>query len=154
MEAYLKRRKSVVSKDKKGKDSLPRPPSPPGPVQSTPPPAPLPVSYVDIRIGSQLSEMSASFDRKLEALQALILRNFSSVQFHGNVSMSARLPQSHSFTAPPEVPVPGPTHGPEVSPHAPEKSVGFTRLFQASGIEQVPSGFRTPFPMVQGGVFS
>ena len=121
----------------------------PGPIQSTPPPAPLTVSDVDSHIGSQLSEMSTLFDRKLEALQVLILINFSSVQSHSNISMSARLPQS-PFTAPLEVPVPGPAHGLEASPHEPEKTVGFNREFQASGVGQVPSGFRTPFPMVQG----
>ena len=62
MKAYVKHRKSLVSKDKKGKDALPMPPSSPGPVQSTPPSAHLSVSDVDSRISSQLSEMSASFD--------------------------------------------------------------------------------------------
>ena len=76
MEAYVKHRKSLISKDKKGKDSLPKPPPSPGPVQSTPPSVTLSVSDVDNRISSQLSEMSASFDRKLEALQALLLSNF------------------------------------------------------------------------------
>ena len=71
MEAYVKYEKSLVSKDKKGKDALPNPPSL-GPVQSTPPPATLSVSDVDSCIGFQLSAMSTSFDRKLEALQALL----------------------------------------------------------------------------------
>ena len=143
-------RKSLVSKDKKGKEALPRPPLSPDQVQATPPPATLSVSDLDIRVGSQLSKMSASFDRKLDALQALILSNFSFVQSHGNISVSARLSQSHSFSAPPEVPVLGPAHGPEASPHEPEKTVGFNRDFQACGVEWVPSSFWTPFPTVQG----
>ena len=64
--------------------------------------------------------------------------------------MSARLSPNVSFTAPPEVPVPGPSYGPEASPHDPESTVGFNREFQAVGVERVPSGFRTPFPVVQG----
>ena len=138
MEAYVKHRKSLVSKDKKGKDALPMPPSSPGPVQSTPPLAPLSVSDMDGRISCQLSEMFTSFDRKLEALQAFIVSNFSSVQSQDHVSMSAKLSHPNSFPAPPEVPVPGPSHGPEVSPHDPESTVGFNREFQAVGVEWVP----------------
>ena len=55
-----------------------------------------------------------------------------------------------SFAALPEVPVPCPSHGPEASPHDPESTVSFNREFQVVGAEQVPSGFRTPFPIVQG----
>ena len=39
MDTYVKHRISLVSEHKKGKDALPRPPSSPGPVQATPPPA-------------------------------------------------------------------------------------------------------------------
>ena len=81
------------------------------------------------------------------------MSNFSSVQSHDHISMSARLPHSHSVSCPPEVPVPDPAHGPEASPYEPEKTVGFNREFLASGVERLPSGFRTTFPMVQG-VFS
>ena len=150
MEAYVKHCKSLVSKDRKGKDALPKPPPSPGPVQSTPPLALLSVSDVANRISSQLSEMSASFDRKLEALQAFIVSNFSSMQSQDHVSMSARLSHPNSFSAPPKVPVPGPAHEPEVSRHQPDSTVGFNREFQASGVERVPSGFQTPFPVVQG----
>ena len=107
MEAYIKHRKSLVSKDKVI-DALPEPPPSSGPVQSTAPSAPLSVSDVDGRISCQLSEMSASFDRKLEALQAFIVSNFSSMQYQDHVSISARLSHPNSFPAPPEVPVPGP----------------------------------------------
>ena len=41
------------------------------------------------------------------------------------VSMSARLSHNVSFPAPLEVPVPGPSHGPEASPHDTESIVGF-----------------------------
>ena len=150
MKSYVNHRKSLVSKDKKGKDALPKPPSSPGPIQSPPPQAPLSVSEMDSRIGSQLSEMSTSFDRKLEALQAFIISNFSSMQSHDHVSVSARLPHSHSFAAPPEVPVPGPAHGPEASPHKPGSTVVFNRELQASGVERVLSGFRNPLPVAQG----
>ena len=93
--------------------------------------------------------MSASFDRKLEALQAFIVSNFSSMQSQDHVSMSTRLSHPTSFTAPSEVPVPGPSHGPEASPHDPKSTVSFNREFQVVGVEWVPSGFQTPFPVVQ-----
>ena len=125
MEAYVKHGKSLVSKDKKGKDSLHKPPSFPGPVQSSSPSVTLSVSDVDNRISSQLTEIFVSFDRKLEALQTLLLSNFSSMQNLDPVSMSARLSHNVSFPAQLEVPVPGPSYGLEVSPHDPESTVGF-----------------------------
>ena len=91
MEAYVKHRKSLVSKDKKGKDSLPKPRSSPGPVQSSSPSVSLSVSNVDSRISSRLSEISTSFDHKLEALQAFLMSNISSMRSLDPVSMSARL---------------------------------------------------------------
>ena len=93
--------------------------------------------------------MSVSFDRKLEALQAFIVSSLPPMQFQDHVSMSARLSHLNFIPAPPEVRVPGPAHGPEAFPHEPEKTVGFNQEFQASGVEQVPSGFRIPFPVVQ-----
>ena len=91
MESYVKHRKLIVSKDKKGKDSLPKLPSSPGPVQPSAPSVSLSVTDVDNHISSQLSEISASFDRKLQALQAFLVNNISSMHNLDPVSMSARL---------------------------------------------------------------
>ena len=83
------------------------------------------MSDVDNRISSQLSKISAAFNRKLEALQAFIVSNISSMQDLDSVSMSARFSPNVSFSSPLEVPVPGPSHGPEAPPHDPESTVGF-----------------------------
>ena len=72
---------------------------------------------VDNRISSQLSKISTAFNCKLEALQAFIVSNISSMQDLDSVRMSARLSPDVSFSAPPEVPVPGPSHGLKASPH-------------------------------------
>ena len=149
MEAYVKHRKSLISKDRKGKDSLPKPPSFWGPVLPSPPSVTLSVSDVDNRVSSQLTEISASSNRKIEAFQAFFISSFSSMQNLDPVSMSARLSHNHSFAAPSEVTVPSPSHGPEASCQNPESTVGFNREFQAD-VERMPSGFRTPFPVAQG----
>ena len=87
MEAYVRHRKSLVSKDKRGKESLPKPPSFLGPVQPPSPSVTLSISDVDVHINNQLTEFSASFDRNLAALRAVILNSFSSMQTLDSASM-------------------------------------------------------------------
>ena len=76
---------------RRGKESLPKPPSSPGPVQPPSPSVNFSGSGVDDRISSQLTEFSASFDHKLAALQAVIMNSFSSLQTLDLSSMSARM---------------------------------------------------------------
>ena len=150
IEAYVKLRNSPVSKDKRGKESLPKPPSSQGPIQPSSPSVNFSVSGVDDRISSQLTEFSASFDHKLAALQAVIMNSFSSLQTLDLSSMSARMSNVHSFAAPLELPVPGLSHGLDPSLLNPESTVSFNREFQVDSDDRVPSGFWTPFPVDQG----
>ena len=68
MEAYIKHCKSLLSKDKGRKDSLPPPPSSPGAMQSPTPSLTISLSDVDSRINSHISALSDSLDRKLDTL--------------------------------------------------------------------------------------
>ena len=65
MEAYVKHRKLPIRKDKQRKDSLPKPPSSPGPSPLPSQPLTLTVTDIDNRISSQLAELSSSFDKSL-----------------------------------------------------------------------------------------
>ena len=65
MEAYVKHRKLFAHKDKRKKDSLPKPPSSPGLSPTPSQPLSLTVTDIDNRISSQLAELSSSFDQKL-----------------------------------------------------------------------------------------
>ena len=78
MEAYVKHRQLLLRKDRRRKDSLPKPP--PSLV-----PSPLPSQHislsaydVDDRIGTKLAALSASFDQKLESLTLVLLNRLRS----------------------------------------------------------------------------
>ena len=76
MEAYVKHRRSLLSKDKKGKDSLPKPPFSPGPIYPPSPPVTLSLSDIDDRISSRITALSDSFERRLETLTNVLLTMF------------------------------------------------------------------------------
>ena len=110
MEAYVEHRRSRLSKDRGWKDSLPKPPSSLGLIQPPSTSMTFSLSDVDDRITGHISALSDAFDRKLDALTCVLLDKFSSNASLDQANMSARLPNC-SVSAPPEVPVPGPSHG-------------------------------------------
>ena len=107
------------------------------------------LSDVDSCINSHILSLSDSFDHKLDALTNVLLDKFLSVSDSAQAHMSARLP-NRFFPAPPEVPVPQPSHEQDPSFPIPEGIVGSHRELQGEGMDWVPSGSRTPFPSAQG----
>ena len=100
MEAYVQHRRSLLSKDKKGKDSLLKPPSSLGPIQPPSPPVTLSLSDIDECISGHITVLSYSFERRLETLTNVLLDKFTSFASSDQVTMSARMP-NHYFAAPP-----------------------------------------------------
>ena len=80
MEAYVKHRHLLLRKDRRRKDSLPKPPSSlvasPSPSQ----PVSLSVLGVDDRNDAKLAVLSSSFDQKLESLPSILLNKISLLQ--------------------------------------------------------------------------
>ena len=140
-------RKSLISKDKRGKDFLPKPPSSPGPIRPPSLSVPLSVSDVDDRISSHLTELSSFFDHKLAALQAIIMDSFSSLQILDHTSMPARMSHDPSFSAPP---VPGPSHGLDPSLLNPKVLSALTESFRWMVMTGYLLAYRLPstFPRV------
>ena len=149
MKALVKHHRSLLSKDKGWKGSLPKPPSSPGSIQPPSPSMTFSLSNVDDRITDHISALSDSFDRKLDALTIVLLDKFSSFASLDQANVSARLP-NRSVSAPPKVPVPGPSHGQDPSFPTSEGIVSSHQEFQGDGMGRVPSGSRTPFPSARG----
>ena len=147
MEAYVKHRRLLLHKDKRRKDSLPKPPS--SPVPSSAPSQPIPLSaFVNDRIGNKLAALSSSFGQKLESLTSVLLSKILLLQAPTESHMSARM-SNPSSTAPPAVPALCPSPGLDLPPLNPEGTVGFHRQFLGERVGPVPSGSRVPFPLDQ-----
>ena len=109
-EASIKHRKLLVRKDKRGKDSLPKPPSSPGPSPLPSQPLILTASDFDSRISNQIAELSLSFDQKLESVTNVLLSKISLLQ--PSVQSRCQLGCLNiSSAAPPVVPVRCPSSG-------------------------------------------
>ena len=120
MEACVKHRRSLKSKDLKGKDPLPRPPPP-----SVPSSRPAVVSVDDVD-----SRIARSFTSHFNDLSSFLRNSFNQL----SKDVTARISVTHpSFTAPPEVSVPDRTPSQDPSPHPPVATVGHHREFQVQG---------------------
>ena len=149
MKAYIKHCKLLLRKDKRGKDSLPKPPSSPGPSPLPSQPLILTASNFDSRINNQIAELSLSFDQKLESLTNVLLSKISLLQ--PSVQSRCQLGCLNiSSAAPPVVPVRCPSSGLDTPPLKPEHTVGFHQEYLGDGDGWVPSGSRISFPLVQG----
>ena len=105
MEAYVKHCKLILRKDKRRKDCLPNPPSSLGPSPSPSQPPSVTVTDAHNCSGSQLAELSASFDQNLESLTSVLLTKISLLQPTIEHSTSARM-----FNVPSTAPHPGWMH--------------------------------------------
>ena len=116
MEAYVKHPQLLLHKDRRRKDSLPKPPSSPVTSSSPSQPASLSVAGVDDRIDAKLAALSTSFDQKLELLTSILLSRISMLQAPSEHSVSARMSTNPSSTAPQVVPVHCPSPGLDLPP--------------------------------------
>ena len=100
MEVYIKHRVVLLRKERRRKDSLPKPPSSPVTSPSPSPAASLPVPIIDNRFDAKLAELSSSFEQKLDSLSSLLLSEFASLQAPSERSMSATMPSNEFLSAP------------------------------------------------------
>ena len=149
MEACEKHRQLLLRKDRRRKDSLPKPSSSPVTSPSPSQPFSLSASGVDDHIDTKLAVLSTSFDQKLESLTSILLNKISLLQDPSEHHMSARM-SNPSSAASPAVPVLCPSPGLDLPPPNPESTVGLHREFLGEGVGPVPSGSRVPFPLDQG----
>ena len=99
MEAYIKYRLSLSRKDRRRKDSLPKPPSSPLSSPSTSSTTPGIVSADELSDDAKLAALSASFENKLDTLSSLFLSQIVSLQAPSERDMPDRMPNL-SFSAP------------------------------------------------------
>ena len=80
MEAYVKHRQLLLRKDRRWKDSLPKPPSSPVTSPSPSQPTSLSVAGVDDRIDAKLAALSTSFDQMSDSLATVLLSRIAMLQ--------------------------------------------------------------------------
>ena len=151
MEAYIKHRLVLLCKERRRKDSLPKPPSSPVPSPSPSTAASFPVPIIDDRFDAKLAELSSSFEQKLDSLSSL-LSKFASLQAPSERSMSARMPSNEFLSAPQAVPVLSPSPGLDMPSLNPGPTVGYHRGLLADGVGQVLPDGRVPTHLVQDNV--
>ena len=149
MEAYVKHRQLLLRKDRCRKDSLPKPPSSPMTSPSHSQPTPLSAAGVDDRIDAKLAALSTSFNQKLDSLTSVLLARIAMSQAPSELSVSARMSNNLSSTAPQAVPIRCPSPGLDLPPLKPVDTVSYHRELLADGVGPVPSDDRVPFPLEQ-----
>ena len=97
--AYVKHRRSLKSKDVKGKDPLPQPPSPSESSVLSSRPAVVSVVDVDSRIAKLRQELASSFTSQFNDLSSFLQNSFNQL----SQDVTARIAVNHpSSSAPPE----------------------------------------------------
>ena len=111
MEAYLKHRQALLRKDRRRKDSLPKPPSYPVTSPSSSPVASFNVLTFADCFDAKLAELSSSFEQTLDSLSSLLLSKIALLQAPSEQTMSTRMPFNASLSAPQAVLVLCPSPG-------------------------------------------